>query len=68
MAHHSTVYTNKDLPKLLQENGISPDNFNLAKMTGKPSKSKKGTVEIDGRQVKVFGPDFIAIGSLKEIT
>jgi len=61
MSYHSTIYTNKELRKLLKEYNII--NFQLASIQGKPAKIKHKLI-INKNKVTIFGSDFIAKGYL----
>jgi len=61
--YHSTIYTNKEIRKLL---GNDVDRFILQNIDGKPAKTKNKIV-IKGNKVTIFGSDFVAKGFLKEI-
>jgi hypothetical protein len=56
--YHSTVYTNKEIKRLL---GDRIDDFVLASISGKPARTKHKMV-VKGNKVTIFGGDFIAKG------
>lgn len=58
--YHSTIYSNKELRKLL---GKNIDRFVLASIRGKPAKTKHKII-IKNNKVIIFGGDFIAKGYL----
>ena len=63
MAYHSTVYTNKQIKKLLRTTGLSMDRFTLAHISGKPARTKN-KVLMKGNKIIIYGSDFVAKGYL----
>lgn len=60
MSYHSTVYTNKEMRKLL---GKDIDNFVLSSIVGKPARTKH-VIKKKGNKITIFGSDFVAKGYL----
>ncbi len=59
--YHGTVYTNKQIRKLLKKAGIPADKFCLQIIKGKPAKMKN-KIDVQGNKITIFGNDFIAKG------
>lgn len=62
--YHSTLYTNKEARRLLQKAGIHPDNVALAKVIGKPARTK-GTLILKENRITIFLNDCVIHGYLK---